>query len=99
MSRSADLLAVIVQLQPAGRHEAADHRRFDVLALAQRLQLVGHFSARHREDHPLLRLADPDLGVRQPLVLERRSFEPDLGADLRPHLADGAAENRRRRSR
>ncbi len=44
------------------------------------------------QDHPLLRLGDPDLGVRQALVLERGAVEVDLGAKVLAHLADGRAE-------
>ena len=50
------------------------------------------FLGRDGQDHPLLGLGDPDLGIREPLVLERRSLEIDLGAELGPHLADRRAE-------
>ena len=47
---------------------------------------------RHGNDHPLLRLGDPDLGVRETLVLQRRLLEPDLRADLSP-ISPTALEN------
>ncbi len=39
-----------------------------------------------------MRFGDPDLGVREPLVLEGCPFEVDLGAEVSAHLADGGAE-------
>src|SRR5690606_7915772 len=47
---------------------------------------------RHRQDHALLSLGDPDLRIRESLVLERGAFEPHLGTDLFPHFADGARQ-------
>ena len=46
----------------------------------------------HREGHALLGLADPDLGVAEAAVLERRGFEGDEGADFLAHLAHRAGE-------
>ena len=46
----------------------------------------------HRQDHPLLGFGNPDFGIRQAVVLDRRFVEPDLGPDLFAHLADGAGE-------
>ena len=62
---------------PSERHSAAEL-----------VPLLG----RHGQHHPLLGFGDPDLGVREPLVLQRRPIEPHLGADLLAHLADGARE-------
>ena len=47
---------------------------------------------RHGQHHPLLGFRDPHFGVRQPFVLERNAVEPDFGADLFAHLADGAGK-------
>ena len=48
--------------------------------------------SRHGEHHPLLRLADPDLGVRQAVVLERRVLEVHRRTNLGAHLTHGGAE-------
>ncbi len=45
------------------------------------------------DDHPLLRLADPDLGIAEPRVLERHGVKIDFGAEFGAHLADGAAQS------
>ena len=89
MCKSADGLAVVLQFQSARRHEAADDRGLDILALAERLQ-SRPFIFGHGQDHPFLGFADPDFGVRQPFVFERGLFEPNFGADLLSHLADRA---------
>ena len=86
-----DDLAVVAEGEPAGRDELAEVGGLDVLRGAERLQrrpVLG----RHGQDHALLGLGDPDLGVGEPLVLERGAVEIDLGPELRAHLADGRAE-------
>ena len=86
-----DLLALIAEGQPA----RVDERPRSVASTPSRRQSsssAGQFVGRHGQDHPLLGLGDPDLGVRQALVLERGSVELDLGAELGAHLADGRAE-------
>src|SRR6478609_2500607 len=58
------LRAPVVQPQMSRLLEVADNRRLHALARAQFVQL-GPLSRRHRQDHPLLRLRDPDLRIRQ----------------------------------
>ncbi len=85
----ADLVLAILELQPPGGQELADHRGLDPFAFGQlgkRLPLLGSDG----QHHSLLGLGDPDFGVGQPLVLQRHAVEPDFGADRLPHFADGA---------
>ena len=42
--------------------------------------------------HPFLGLGDPDFGVGQPFVFQRRGVQRDLGADVFTHFAHGARE-------
>ena len=58
-----------------------------------------HRSGGTASDHPLLGLGDPNLGVREPFVLQRHAVEPHLGADPFAHLAHGSWRTRRRRNR
>ena len=68
--------------------------RFDVLGgteIQHRLHVLG----RHGQHHALLRLADPDFRVVEPVVFERGVFEPNAGAELFAHLTDGAGKTAR----
>ena len=84
-------LAVVAEGEPAGGDELAEVGRLDVLGLAEGPQRRPG-RRRHRQDHPFLRLRDPDLGVGEPLVLERGSLQVDERAEVGPHLADRRAE-------
>ena len=90
--------AVVLQLQPAGRHEPADDRA-STPSLAQSVAKLGHLSWRHGEDHPLLGLGDPDLGVRQALVLQRRSCRATPRRRSPRPSRRRRSKSRRRRSR
>ena len=46
----------------------------------------------HRQDHPFLGFRDPDFGVGQPFVFQRRGIQPDFRADVLTHFAHGAGE-------
>ena len=46
----------------------------------------------HGQHHPFLGLGDPDLGVGEALVFQRRPLQPDLHSQFLSHLADGTAE-------
>ena len=59
-----DQLPVIAEDQPAGVHEPAQVGGLDALAAAELLEL-GPLLVGDGEDHPLLGLGDPDLGVRE----------------------------------
>ena len=87
----ADHLAAIAKGQAAGIHEPAQVGGLDALAPAELLQR-GPFVVGDGQDHPLLGLGDPDLGVGRPGVLERGTTQLDVGPELGAHLADGRAE-------
>ena len=87
-----DRVPLVAELQPPGRLECRPAPRPPRPRLSQRRFNSGHFVGRHRQHHALLRLADPDLGVAQPLVLQRRGFEVHGRAEIRAHLADGGTE-------
>ncbi len=76
----------IVQLQAASRPELTDHHRLDVLPVADGFQPRPVFR-RHRQHHPLLRLAQPDFPRAQAGVLERDGVQLHPRADLLAHLA------------
>ena len=77
-------MAVARELAEVGRLDLAPPRQ-----LEERVELVG----RHRERHPLLRLADEDLPRGEPLVLQRGLGEVEpRAARLLGHLADRAGE-------
>ncbi len=60
---------------------------------AQSCDRASRCCSRNAEYHAFLGFADPDFGVREPLVLERRSIQPDFGSDVLPHFPDGAGES------
>ena len=86
-----DRNAVVFQDETAGRLKFAQNDRFDVFAFGQRFQFRP-FVFRNREDHPLLRFADPHFGVRKAFVFERNRVKVDFGADFFAHFADRARE-------
>ena len=47
---------------------------------------------RHCKHHSFLSLADPDFRVTEALILERRSFQMNIGAEFLPHLPDSRTE-------
>ena len=85
-------LAAIAQGQSPGLDESTEIRGLDTLGPAQ-FQQLGPSVVGHGEDHPLLGLGDPDLGIGESGVLQRGAAQLDLGAELRAHLADGRAES------
>ena len=68
--------------------ELADHSRCDSFRSAQVLEFVP-VRRRDRQHHPFLRFGNPDFGVRQPRVFQRRLVEPDLGSRLASHFTHG----------
>ena len=89
-----DDFTVIRQLQSPVVTELAEGGGFNSLGRTERVEFVPLFRD-DRQHHPFLRLADPDLGVRQAGVLERTFFEPDDRAGVLAHFTDGAAESAR----
>ena len=87
--RPTCLPSYISRNRPVGTNRPID-RRLDPFRLAQRRAAPATSPRGTASDHPLLRFGDPDLGVRQARVLERRAFELHLGPDLLAHLADRA---------
>ena len=77
----------VFQNQTTGVLKTPDRRRHHRLRrtkIPERLPLV--FG--HRKHHPLLRLRNPDLGIRKPVVLQRHLVQPNLRTGLLAHLAD-----------
>jgi hypothetical protein len=87
-----DLAAVPERELPVAR-EAADHGRLHVLRAEHREALV-ELRGRHRDHHPLLRLADPDFGVRETVVLSG-TFSRSTSAPAPAHFAHAQPGRRR----
>jgi hypothetical protein len=89
---ASDLRAPEVEDQVcAGRAEFAQVREEHAFLVADRLECP-EVRGRDRQDHAFLCFADPDFGVREPGVLERRSLEMHGGPDLPTHFADRRGE-------
>ncbi len=91
--QSPELHIVPVQDQFAvGRTEGSQHAQLDVVCVADLLQ-GGQPFLRNRHHHSFLRLGDPDLGGRQPLVLQRSRLQLHRRTELLPHLAHRTGES------
>ncbi len=85
------LVIVVLQQQTARLLELADDRRLDSLCFTKAAEFLP-VARRDGQDHSFLGLGDPDFGVRQTGVLQRRPLQPDFSPHLFAHLSDGAAE-------
>jgi hypothetical protein len=83
----ADKVFVIIELEFFIRGEFADGGCFHAFAAADFQQPV-EIMRRHGQDHALLRLGDPDLGVGQAGVFQRHPIEINLCPGAFAHFAD-----------
>ena len=88
---TTDFDSLIHQSQQSCRRELAEHRDFDIFAVAEFFQSLKVFGW-NRHDHAFLSFADPNLGIAQASVFKGRFIEPNFGSNRFAHFADGTAE-------
>ena len=92
MSRSADLLLADSTAAAGPSPRSVPMTVASTSSLAHSFCRLGQFSGGTARTMRSCASRDPDFGVRQAVVLERRLVEVHAGADLLAHLADGRAE-------